>query len=350
MRVALLLWLMLCAAARPEQPAGSRKPLTFNLGPVVLRPSGFFDYIAEYRSATTPDTISTNFGAIPLRATPGETLASPGHSRLSLKAETGLAGGTLAGYFEADFLDKAGYQCYRSRQYWGEYSRSGWRVLAGQAWSLLRPNRKGISTESGLLNTQAVDPAYHVGLAGVRKPQVRITRAMGNWAAALAYEYRQGGDVLLKLARDSRLMHLEAVGLGGHHGRKGASLAAVAHAGPRVDLVSQQLWSQGGGPDVLGCLPRGVHAHATIQGVEARVLPTLEVFSYGGLVYGTRSAGNRTVRQWSAGFRQKLFTQAGYGAAYLMGQYSQLDRALWSGPRGNMNFAMLAFRYYMPAQ
>jgi len=207
---------MLCAAARPERPAGSRKPLTFNLGPVVLRPSGFFDYIAEYRSATTLDTISTNFGGIPLRTTPGETLASPGHSLLSLKAET--------------------------------------------------------------------------------------------------------------------------------------SLAAVVHAGPRVGFVSQQLWSQGGGPDVLGCLPRGVHAHATIQGVEAKVLPTLEVFSYGGLVYGTRSAGNRTVRQWSAGFRQKLFTQAGYGAAYLMGQYSQLDRALWSGPRGAMNFVMLGFRYYMPPQ
>ena len=79
--------------------------------------------------------------------------------------------------------------------------------------------------------------------------------------------------------------------------------------------------------------------------MEANVLKSLTLFAYGGLVYGTRSTGNRTVRQWSAGFHQRLFRKPTCGAALLSAQYSQIDRALWTGPSGAMNFLMLSLRY-----
>ncbi len=336
--------LLLLGRAQPDGPAALGKPLSFNLGRLVFRPSGFFENIAEYRSLTTPDTVYTRFGAIPLGKSPGQWLDSLRHSRISLHVDTRLGSGTLAGYIEIDFQNPPGQQPCQFRQYWGEFSQGRWRILAGQAWSLLRPNRAGTSSETDLMNTQAVDPAYHVGLMGLRKRQVRITRLMGAWQAVLAYEYMKGGDVLLKVARDTARAHFETVAMAGHARRLGFSLAAVVHAGARLDFVSQQFWSQGVGYDALKTLPPGVHAHATIQGAEIKVRKGLGLFSYGGIVYGTRSQGNRVVREWSVGARQQLLK-----AVFLSAQYSQLDRSLWNGSTGAMNFLMLSFRYVVPS-
>ena len=328
--------LVLTLPGRSQTP-----PPSFQLGGVVFRPSGFLENIAEYRTATTPDTVYTKFGAIPLGNSSGQMLDSFRHSRLGLDANRGA----LAGYIEIDFLNSPENQPLRWRQYWGEFSRGNWRILGGQAWSLLRPNRTGTSSETGLMNTLAVDPAYHVGLVGLRKRQIRVTRQLGAWQVVVAYEYQKGGDLLAKVVRDSHRMHLEAVALAGHGRRLGGSLAGVLHASQRVNIVSQQSWLQGAGPEALNTLPPRVHASTTLQGVEANVLKSLTLFAYGGLVYGTRSTGNRTVREWSAGFHQQLFRRPSYGTAVLAGQYSQIDRALWTGPSGAMNFVMLSLRY-----
>jgi len=293
-------------------PGRSQTPPSFQLGGVVFRPSGFLENIAEYRTSTTPDTVSTKFGAIPLGNSSGQMLDSFRHSRLGLDANRGA----LTGYVEIDFLNSPEKQPLRWRQYWGEFSLGNWRILGGQAWSLLRPKRTGTSSETDLMNTLAVDPAYHVGLVGVRKRQIRVTRRLGAWQVVVAYEYQKGGD-----------------------------LAGVLHASQRVNIVSEQSWLQGAGPEAMNTLPPRVHACTTLQGVEANVLKSLTLFAYGGLVYGTRSTGNRTVRQWSAGFHQQLFRQPTYGAAVLGAQYSQIDRALWSGPSGAMNFVMLSLLY-----
>jgi len=126
------------------------------------------------RSAATCDSVSTKFGHIPLADTDGQTIGTLRHSRPMLRGDWSAGGVKLTGYLEADFMNfAAGQSPYRWRQYWGQLTVGHWEVLGGQAWSLLRPNRTGIESDQGVMNTDVVDPGYHVGLAGPRVRQIR---------------------------------------------------------------------------------------------------------------------------------------------------------------------------------
>jgi len=302
-----------------------------------------------YRTATTADSVYTRFGAIPLGETPDQWLSSPRHSRFMAEANWQGAG-RWSGYYEADFLDPACRSAYRMRQFWGAFERGSWQILAGQGWSLLRPNRAGISSRGDLMNTIAVEPAYHVGLAGGRNRQLRVMRRFGAWAMAVAYEHGRGGDITAKLVHDSPRLHWEAVLLGGRRDRYAAGTSLVFRLNRNLSWVGQQIWSQGCGPDLVGGLPRGVHAHGVIEGIEARLTPSLEVFAYGGLAYATRSSGNRLLRQWSAGLHRRIYHHPRWGSSTLSVQYSQLDRSVWPGGHGEMNYLMLGVRHFLPAQ
>ena len=62
----------------------------------------------------------------------------------------------------------------RLRLFWVDARKAKWEALAGQSWSLLTPNRSGISPlPSDLFFTQDVDPNYHVGQVWSRTPQLR---------------------------------------------------------------------------------------------------------------------------------------------------------------------------------
>ncbi|MEO8596754.1 MAG: hypothetical protein ABI759_25775 [Candidatus Solibacter sp.] len=58
-----------------------------------------------YRSSTTPDTVSTHFGTIPLADNAAQSLESVSHSRLMLKGEFGEGPVLFSGYLESDFLN-----------------------------------------------------------------------------------------------------------------------------------------------------------------------------------------------------------------------------------------------------
>jgi hypothetical protein len=257
--------------------------------------------------------------------------------------------GLWLAWYESDFLQGPGRAPYRLRQLWGEYERGGWRVLTGQAWSLLRPNRRGISSQNDLMNTLVVEPGYHVGLAGRRNPQVRITRDFGLWHAAAAWEYREGGLATFKLVREGTRAHSELVLLAGAHKALGAGLSGVVSLHNRLNWVSQQLWSQGGGPHLVGPLPARVHAHASIQGVEASwPAARLRLFAYVGAAYASRSAGNRLLRQWSVGFHHELTRNPRWGVTELSFQYSRLGRFTWPGGRGALNGLTFRLRHSLP--
>jgi hypothetical protein len=338
---AALLVLVYVAAAVACELREEPKPFRFGLGPAIIQPSGFFESIGMFRTATTGDSISTRFGRIPLQDTPSETLVSAGHSRIQVCAQA--AG--LSAYVETDFLNTPGKEPYRFRQYWGEYRTGKWRILGGQAWSLLRPNRVGINSEGSLMNTLVVEPAYHVGIAGVRNRQLRITREDGNWRMAVSYE--SGNAFLGKLAHDSPKHHLEAVGLVSVH-RRVAGFAAVFHAPRKLDIVTQDVVSRGIGPELLNTLPPNVITFSAIQGLEMRVRPAIEVFAYAGFAYGGHPPGNRIVREWTAGFMRHLFEQQPWGAASVSAQFSQVDRSTWEGDYGAMTYVQVSFRYSLP--
>ncbi len=330
------------------QPSASPRNGQLKIGGISLKPSGFFETIGVVRSATTTDNVSTDFGAIPLRPTPTDELVSIRHSRMMLHGEIPVAGGLLTAYGEADFLSPSGRPPWRLRQAWGEYRRSGWRILGGHAWSLLRANQKGISSEKDLIDIDVIDPAYHVGLVGDRRRQIQVIREIGpRWLAAASYE--EGGQFIAKGVHDRDHLHFEAIAFARRNGAWGVSVAGVLHAGERISFLTQQFASNGAGQEVVGGVPPGVRSYATIQGGEMRLRGGLIVFGYGGIVYGGRSSGNRVVGEWTIGAKQKLFTSRGIIAATLAAHYSHVERAVWSGGKGEMDYVMVSFRFTVPA-
>lgn len=331
-----VLFLAGCAALAEEAASPEKKPYS-------IRPGAFFSLIGEGRSATTGDTINTRLGAFPLRATDPEYLISPVHSRTWLHTEFEWKCVKSLTFLEQDFLQPRGRAPFRWRQYWTQLAWGKWTLMGGQGWSLLRPNRTGTSSESGLMNTDTVEPAYHVGLAGFRRKQLRLTRELSPESQA-ALEWESNGKWIAKYAHDRKGLHWEIAGLAGTRGRKAVSLAGVVPVGRGVKWVSQAMLSDGEGPDELGLIPGGVMANSTIQGVEWKIGAS-EIYSYGGMAYGGRSTGNRVVREWTVGGRRALFRDFKPGKFMMGVQLSQIDRSPWRGGHGDLTYGMAELRY-----
>jgi hypothetical protein len=338
-RLYISLLTTLCVAAA-DQP----REVVLHVGPANIKPIAFLDAIEMTRSQTTADSVSTRFGAIPLTETPGESLYSFRHSRLMLKGDVPISAIKVTVYLESDFMNpNAGQSPYRWRQYWAQGKIGRWEVLGGQAWSLLRPNRLGVASDTGLMNTDVIDPAYHVGLMGLRRRQLRVGRAMGNYNAEIAWEANR--DLTGRFARDKNGRHFEFAALAGRSGRYGVSAAAAVTAGSRVRVVMQQYGGRKSLEEALAVVPEGVSGLSTIEGLEVQMRKSTELYSYGGLVYGSRSTGNRVVRQWSAGVNHRINAPAVFGTMLFSLQYSHLERLVWSGGSGDMDFLMCRFRY-----
>jgi hypothetical protein len=140
------------------------------------------------RTTNIGSGIATSFGAVPFNNTPAGRLSefhfSAQYSRLSLKVDAPVNDSTLlTGYVEADFL---GFQPananitsnsdpLRLRVYWANVKHNKWEVLGGQEWSLMTPNRVGLSPYTGdVFYTYNEDPNFQVGLIWARQAQFRV--------------------------------------------------------------------------------------------------------------------------------------------------------------------------------
>ncbi len=321
-------------------------PALFNpieIGRFELVPGGFISSVTAIRSNGGRDGISTKFGQVPITDAPTTALNSFRHSRVQAKGGLHLGPGRLSGYVESDFLNPPTQQPFRFRLYYATYSLGNWDFSAGEHWSLLHPHREGMTSDVGVMQPRGSDPGFDAGLMGIRNRQVRVTRHFGEWHAALAVE--EGRDLVLKVARDAKRLHWEVVGLAGRSGHYGATAAAVVHLTPRIDWVTEQGWVRGGGRQSFNAVPASVPTTSTLQGIEAKIGGKWMAFAYGGLVYGTWSSGNRLVREWTVGGSREIGRNR-LGKVVADAQYSQLHRALWSGPAGTSQLAMVYVRQY----
>jgi hypothetical protein len=253
-----------------------------------------------------------------------------------------------SGYYEFDFLDPNRQNAFRTRQAWVEVSHEQWSLLAGRAWSLLRPSRHGLDSDRGMMNTDVIEPAYHVGLVGGRREQIRLTRRGDNWGTALAFERRSertGGDVTWKIMRENKLLHVEALALAGGGGRRAFSFAAVVPLTSSIRFVTQEFVARRAAAEALSLVPVAASGASFIEGVEVNVTKTLELYSYGGLVYGTRSEGNRLCREWSVGAARRTTVPGNYGSFVTGVQFSHVNREMWRGGQGSLNYVQVMFRY-----
>lgn len=178
--------------AQAQQPTPT-SPLAIHVGDADLLVGGFLDAMVVTRSTNTGNGIATNFGAIPFTTTGGGAPNSAGHlsetrfsaqnSRVSLQANSKWGDTNLKGYIEADFIGNTSTNLnvtsnsngVRMRLYWAQVTTGKFEFLAGQSWSMMTPNRTGISPAPGdIFFSQNVDTNYQAGLIWGRTPGFRF--------------------------------------------------------------------------------------------------------------------------------------------------------------------------------
>jgi hypothetical protein len=172
--------------ASPADEQGE-SPLSVKIGGAEFTPGGFLDFTTFGRSTDLGSGIGTSFGSIPfshsVAGSLSETRFTMQNSRISLDVNSKYAGFDLHGHIEADFLGFAPPNLYvtsnsntlRSRLYWLDARKGKIEFLAGQSWSMLTPNRTGLSPNpSDIFYSQDMDTNYQLGLTWARQAQFRL--------------------------------------------------------------------------------------------------------------------------------------------------------------------------------
>jgi len=306
-------------------------PLSIHFGKARLTPGGWVDFTSYFRSTDVGSGLGTAFATIPYSDTVlgglHETRFTAQGSRLSLRADENFGPVNVFGYAEADFngyLPPNGYvstnsDSLRLRVYFTDLKSGPWELLAGQSWSMLTPNRVGVSPFlSEIYNTLHLDSNYQVGLTYARQTQIRaVYHFTNNIALGLSAENPQqfsggaatfpalfntsqadlgsssgsgGGtatpnvhpDLIAKLSFDApwggRMWHMETAGLLTSAGiltpasvtkstavkdvRQGGGISAAANIEVTKSLhaIATAFWSDGGGRYIGGLGPAFVVA------------------------------------------------------------------------------------------
>jgi hypothetical protein len=185
----------------PVQSGGSAEtqktsPLSFKLGPADFTPGGWADLTGIFRSTDIGSGTGTNFASIPFNNTLPQAAFSEFRftaqtSRLSMKVDIPAGESThLTGYIESDFN---GFQppnayistnssTFRLRLFWGDLQHGKWEFLAGQSWSLLTPNRSGLSPlPADIFTSYRLDTSYLAGLTFLRQAGFRVVYHATDW-------------------------------------------------------------------------------------------------------------------------------------------------------------------------
>jgi hypothetical protein len=175
-------------------PDTNAVPPYLRFGSVCITPVGFVDATFVWRDKNAASGIGTNFGSVPYNNVAtgklSESRFSIQNSRLGLRIDGDWKGTHFIGYNEFDFLGTSaglnlnttnGAVVPRLRLYWVDARKGGWEFLAGQSWSMLTPNRVGISPLPGdLFYTQVMDVNYMAGLTWTRQPGFRVVYHAGD--------------------------------------------------------------------------------------------------------------------------------------------------------------------------
>jgi hypothetical protein len=171
-----------------QAPAAASSPLQLKIGDTTIMPVGFMDLTADWKDKNAGGSLGSSFGSIPYNSAATSKLSefrfSPQNSRLGFRVDGNWKGAHFIGYNEFDFLGTSGANNLsvtngafvpRIRLYWVDVRKDKFEFLAGQSWSMLTPNRKGISALPGdLFYSQVIDVNYMAGLTWTRQPGVRF--------------------------------------------------------------------------------------------------------------------------------------------------------------------------------
>ena len=184
------------ARASGDTGGTTDSPLSFRIGGTDWTPGGFVEVENIFRSTNTGNVVGTNFNLIPFSNQVAGHLTeyrmSSQHSRLNMKVHGAFGKNDVTGYVEADFNGNDAANVFvstnphtnRLRLYWVDVKRDKWEFLGGQGWSMLTPNRNGISPlPSDIWVGLETDANAHVGLPYVRAAQFHVVyHPTAHWA------------------------------------------------------------------------------------------------------------------------------------------------------------------------
>lgn len=195
------------AASYQAAPPGSYEPPVpwdkkFHLAGITITPGGFIAAEGVYRTRTTGGDFSPAFGSLTPYTSPlsrlNEIRGTARQSRLSLLVQGNFNPDTLvSGYGEFDFLgaaptansNESNSYTPRVRHLYAtiDWMGEGFHVLAGQTWSLVTMNQKGITPRNEDIPL-TIDAQYVAGFTWTRQPQLRVVKNFGDqfWIAASA--------------------------------------------------------------------------------------------------------------------------------------------------------------------
>jgi hypothetical protein len=189
------------AVSTPGQNPDDKGPLTIRYKGISITPGGFIAAETVNRQRAMSDDINTQFNSTPFGGNSTGKLTEMNltarQSRLSLKADATVGDTAITGYYEADWLGtgvtsnnrQSNSYVFRQRQLWGRAMfADGWIFSAGQMWSLVTEDKKGINNLQEWIPL-TVDPNYVVGFNWARQYGARIEKNFGDkLALALAVE------------------------------------------------------------------------------------------------------------------------------------------------------------------
>lgn len=405
------------AVAPPQAMAMAESPLQIHIGEATITPVGFMDFTGVFRTSNPGSGIGTNFGSIPyntsINGNISEFRLSAQNSRVGLRVDANVHGANVLGYLESDFLGfnpgnvvvTSNSNSLRLRLYWVDVRKDKVELFAGQSWSMLTPNRKGLSAlPADLFYSQNIDVNYQNGLIWSRQPQFRFIvhpndkLAMGlslenpeqyiggsggggliTLPAALATPYatqlNNGNttlsapnahpDIIAKIAVDPNShAHLEVAGLvrtfrvydplnhthdtaNGFGGSANVNFE-IAH-GFRV--LSNNYWSDGGGRYIFGLAPdlvvrpdgslSALHAWSTVDGAELQVKKTLFYGYFGGTFIGKNAVVDTTGKYVGYGYPGSSNSQNKHIYEPTFG----LTQTFWRDPKWGALQLMLQYSY-----
>jgi hypothetical protein len=171
-----------------EAGPDAQTPPYLRVGNTCIIPIGFMDLTPFWRDKNAASSMGSNFGSVPYNNTVNGNLSefhfSSQNSRIGFRVDGDWKGAHFIGYNEFDFNGTSGNTNLavsngaivpRLRLFWVDVKKGKIEFLAGQSWSMMTPNRKGISALPGdLFYSQVVDINYIAGLTWTRQPGLRI--------------------------------------------------------------------------------------------------------------------------------------------------------------------------------
>jgi uncharacterized coiled-coil protein SlyX len=344
------------------QAVETPSPLQLQIGNTTIQPIGFMDFTADWKDKNAGGSLGSSFGSVPYNNATTSKLSefrfSPQNSRIGFRVDGNWKDTHFTAYNEMDFLGTSGGNNLsvtngafvpRMRLFWVDVRKGKFEVLGGQSWSMLTPNRKGISALPGdLFYSQVVDVNYVAGLTWTRQPGVRfLYHPSDKVTAGLSFEnpdqYMGGSsggstsvlpaalttlagaqldnqtnvqtipnlhpDIIAKLAFDPiKQVHFEITGIErtfkvydpatttySTKAGAGGSFNANVEVFKNFRLITNNFWSDGGGRYIFGQAPdvvvradgsvSPIHSGSTLNGFEAVIAKNTLLYAYYGGIY-----------------------------------------------------------------